>query len=135
MLCYLRAVIPYVARRGDKRGRVTLSRVQETPLAVERNKYYTLLCTCVCVCVRTCARTRGGGEVKCGCRGVGVFLSACSFNNPARKAPAYCHLRPLWFHRMFRHYLINGTVFGKESLKKNVCFDFLYNFRFKHFPF
>ena len=31
-------------------------------------------------------------------------------------------------------FLINGTIFGKESYRtQNVCFDFLYNFCLKHF--
>ena len=35
---------------------------------------------------------------------------------PAYKAHApYC-LRPLWLHHIFRHFLINGTIFGKTLL-------------------
>jgi hypothetical protein len=61
---------------------------------------------CVCVCV----------QGVWGCRGAGVCLCACSVISPARNAPPYCHLRPLWLHKIFRHYLINGMIFGKKLL-------------------
>jgi hypothetical protein len=37
----------------------------------------------------------------------------------------------------FPHYLMNGTIFGAKKIQwtQNVCFDFLYNFRLKHFSF
>ena len=44
--------------------------------------------------------------------GAGVCLRECNVTNPARNAPPYCHLRPLSFHHIFRHYLINGTIIG-----------------------
>jgi hypothetical protein len=31
-------------------------------------------------------------------------------------------------HRIFQHYLKNGTIFGKKLLNKKLRFDFLYNF-------
>ena len=34
---------------------------------------------------------------------------------------------------IFRHYLINDTIFGKSCGVQNVCFHFLYNFCLKHF--
>ena len=42
---------------------------------------------------------------------------------PACKAHGPCyHLWPLWLHCIFRHYFINGTIFGKKVLKiKRVC--------------
>jgi hypothetical protein len=35
---------------------------------------------------------------------------------PARNAPPYCHLQPLWLHLILRHYLINGKIFEKTLL-------------------
>jgi hypothetical protein len=77
---------------------------------------------CVCECVRMHS---------CVCVGMGVghgrwclCLRACSLSNPARNAPPYSHLRPLWLHLVFRHYLINGTIFGKKSLKIERLFWF-----------
>jgi hypothetical protein len=46
-----------------------------------------------------------------------VCFRACSLTNPACTAPSYCHLRHLWLHQIFRHYIINGMIFGKEVLK------------------
>jgi hypothetical protein len=82
---------------------LTLRRVHETIVAVE--KYYIFLCVCAGkrvggeVCVRACV---------CGCEfsGAGVCLRACSLTNPARNVPPYCHLRPL----------INSRLFGKKVL-------------------
>ena len=73
------------------RYNVTTRRVHETIVAVEKHQvqYYILACVCV---------------------------HRCSLTYPARKAPPYCHLRPLWLHHIFRHYLINGTIFGKRLL-------------------
>ena len=55
----------------------------------------------------------------CGCRSIraGVCLPACGLINPACNATLYYHLRPLWIHHIFPHYLINGTIFGKKLLK------------------
>jgi hypothetical protein len=75
-----------------------------------------------CVCMRACTRA-------------GVCLNACSLNNPARNAPPYYHLRFLWLHYIFWHYLINGTIFVKKFFEHKMCFDFLYNFYLKHFSF
>jgi hypothetical protein len=36
----------------------------------------------------------------------------------------YCHLRPLWLHHIFRHYHINGTIFGKKLLNIKCVFWF-----------
>ena len=48
---------------------------------------------------------------------VGVRISACGLANPGRNAYApYCDvICGLWLHHIFRHYLINGTTFGKKS--------------------
>ena len=58
---------------------------------------------------------------------------ACSVHAPYY----YCHLWPVWLYHIFSHYLINGTIFGKNDWTWNVnaCFDFLYNFCLKYFSF
>ena len=45
---------------------------------------------------------------------VGMCLRACNFSYLAQNAHApHCHLRPLWLHQIFQHYLVNGsTIFG-----------------------
>jgi hypothetical protein len=50
---------------------VTMSRVHETIVAVESNKYYIFLCVCVCVCACVCVWGRYG------CMSVGVCFRAC----------------------------------------------------------
>ena len=52
----------------------------------------------------------------------GVRLLACRLTYPVCHAQApYC-LRPLWLHRMFRHYLINGKVFGEKNVTEyKIC--------------
>ena len=58
----------------------------------------------------------------------------CSLKYPTWNAHApYCHVRPVRFYSIFPHYLMIGTIFKKKLL--NVCFDFLYQFYVKHFPF
>ena len=64
-----------------------------------------------------------------------VWASACSFTNPVCIAPQYCHLRPLWLHHIFRHYLINGTIFGKKVTEHKTCFVILHNSYLKQFSF
>ena len=40
--------------------------------------------------------------------------------------PPYFHLRPFSLHLFFRHYVTNGTLFGKKKVTENtMCFDFL----------
>jgi hypothetical protein len=50
-----------------------------------------------------------------------VRVFACSLTNQARSAPPYCHLRSLWLHYIFRHYLINGTIFEKKVIGHKMC--------------
>ena len=85
---------------------IILRRVYETIVAVEKQK---VLHTCVCACVgvRVCV---------CGCTGSGVCLQACSFTYPSCNVQSYCHVRPLWLHHIFGHYLTNGINFGKKLL-------------------
>ena len=35
---------------------------------------------------------------------------------------AICHLRPVWLHHIFRHYLINDTILGKKLLNMKCVF-------------
>jgi hypothetical protein len=63
----------------------------------------TSVCVCVCVWVGV------GGYTD-----TGVCLRACSLTNPICNAPPYCHLRSLWLHQDFGHYLTNGKIFGKK---------------------
>ena len=53
------------------------------------------------------------------------WTCVCSLSYPACNALAPCrHLWPVRLYNIFPHYLTNGTF----SKKKNVCFDFPYNF-------
>ena len=71
----------------------------------------------VCVCVRVPLRV-----------GVCMSVRECSLGNTARKAHApCCHLWPLWLHHIFRHYVINGTIFGKKFSEHEMCFHFFYS--------
>jgi hypothetical protein len=46
---------------------------------------------------------------------VAAKARACSLTYSACNAPPYCHLRPLWFHHILRHYFINVTIFGTKE--------------------
>ena len=89
--------------------------------------YYILVCVCMLAraCVRACMWVPGR---------VGVYMRirAYSLANPGRNAYAsYCDV-----HYIFRHYFINGAIFGKKkNIEHKMCFYFLYNFRLKHFSF
>jgi hypothetical protein len=79
-----------------------------------------------CVCVF------GGGG--CGATGAGVCLRACSITYPVCHAQApYCHLRPLRLHKIFRHYLITDTIFGKKLLNLKCVFWFSVQLLFETF--
>ena len=51
----------------------------------------------------------------CGCTGAGEWMRACSLTYPASNALASYCLRPLRLYHIFRHYLINGTIWGREG--------------------
>ena len=108
----------FTAQDRQCRCKITLRRVYETVAAVERNKYYIFLCACVCAVgwVRECACMRE-------CTDAGVCFRACSLANSAYNAHApYCHLRPVWLHHIFPHYLINGTISWKKKVTEpKVC--------------
>ena len=66
------------------------------------DKYYIL------VCVRECA-------------------GACNHTYPACNAPPYCHLRPLWLHHIFQHYLISSIISGrKRGIEYDMCLVFFF---------
>ena len=62
--------------------------------------------------------------------------SVCSLRYPVwtAHAPYFC-LWPVQLYYIFPHYLIDGTISEKKLLKTELCFDFVYNFRLKHFSF
>ena len=89
---------------------VTLRSVRETIVAVERSVTYCCVCACAwmraCVCVNASV---------CVCMRAGVCLRACRLTYPVCHAKApYC-LRLSRLHHIFRHYLINGTIFVKKK--------------------
>jgi len=45
------------------------------------------------------------------------------------------NLWPVWFYNIVPHYLINVTIFGGGDTEHKMCFDFLYKFGMKRFPF
>ena len=80
---------------------------------------YFCMCVGVCVrvrawCVRTCLCVR-----PCGC--ADTFLRACSLSYPVCQTQTPNCLRPVWLQYILRHYLINGTIFGKKKLPNMKC--------------
>ena len=66
--------------------------------------YYIFLCVCVCVRAR-------------------AWLRACSFNYTSmQRAAILSSAVSLCFHHIFRHYVINGTIFGKKVTEHKMCF-------------
>jgi hypothetical protein len=84
----------------------------------------------VCVCVLACMRDYVCG---CKCKSAGMCLRACILTYTPYNALPYCHLRPLWFHHIFRHFLIKGTIFGKKLLKVKCVFWFSLELLFEIF--
>jgi len=65
-----------------------------------------------------------------------LSVCACSLRYPARNANAsYYYLWPVRFYNIFPDYITNGTIFEKQVIEHKMRFDFLYNFRLKHFLF
>jgi hypothetical protein len=80
----------------------------------------------VCVCVRM----QAGGWARAHAH---VSLHTCRFTYPVCHVQVpYC-LRPVWLHHIFRHYLINSTIFGKKSLNIRYVPWFSLQLCFKHF--
>ena len=121
-----------VRQDGQCTCNVTLRHVHETIVAMEM-QYYILLCVYVwgggdapARVLSACANMRAA-VCDCGCTGAGVCLRSCSLTTAACNAYApYCHLRPVWLYHIFRHCLINGTIFEKKKSYRasNVYVDF-----------
>jgi hypothetical protein len=58
----------------------------------------------------------------CVCVRAHVLVALSSMQSPC--TVLYCHLRPLWLHHIFPHYLINSTVSGKKLLTIKCVFPF-----------
>ena len=53
--------------------------------------------------------------------GIGVGVPAYAQTYSACHAQAPYFLRPVWLHHIFRHYLINGTIFRKKVAEHKMC--------------
>jgi hypothetical protein len=74
------------------------------------------------VCARACVRS-------CVYPGAWAFAWACAhvallIQHATRIRHTVTHLWPLRLHHIFRHYLINGTIFGKKLLNTKCVFWF-----------
>jgi hypothetical protein len=65
-------------------------------------------------CVRMCLFVCGLWTLVCTCVRV-------AFANPPCKVPPCCHLQPVRFHKIFRPYLINGTIFEEKVTIHKTC--------------
>ena len=82
---------------------------------------YLFVCVRASVCVYVGARARARARARaCPYERVVLLIQHATRH--------HSHVRPLWLHHMFRHYLINGTIFGKKITEHKMCFDFLYKF-------
>ena len=86
---------------------VKLRRLHETTVAVETQRYYIFLCMCVSVFVSVDSRA-------CACARVALFIQHATSR--------YIVICDLWLHHIFRHCLINGTIFGKILLHVRCVF-------------
>jgi hypothetical protein len=68
----------------------------------------------------------------CWCTDADVRLRSCCLNNPACATPPCWDLKTLWLNQIFRHYIINGTIFGKTLLNVKCVFVFPLQFLFKN---
>jgi hypothetical protein len=103
---------------------VTLRRVQQI-VAVKKAISIPHFCECVhvdaYVCVCVCARARAAR--------VALLIQDAT-------RMRHIIIYSLWLHHIFRHYLINGLIFGKTlSNKKLFVLIFLYQCYLKHFSF
>ena len=74
---------------------VTLRRVHETIVAVEKEKFYIFQCVCMCACPR--ARVYVTARACASARVTLIIQNA--------RRSHIVNLRPLWLHHIFRHYL------------------------------
>jgi hypothetical protein len=57
------------------------------------------------------------------CRGIAVGITYPKLpSTHSACAVLYCHLWPVWLYRIFPHYLINDTIFGKKLLNIKCVF-------------
>ena len=84
---------------------VTSRRVRETIVAVEK-QCVIYLCVRACACVRVAVVARARAYV---CARVALHIQHATRMRHTRR------LRPPWLYHIFRHYLINGTIFRKKS--------------------
>ena len=82
-------------------------RVHETIVAMEK-RYYIFLCVRARALVRACV---------CGCKDLGLCFRVCSLIQHATRMRHV--VDGLWLHRIIRHYLINGTIFGKKKVTES----------------
>jgi hypothetical protein len=94
---------------------VILRRVQKKLLLWIRNKYYTLLCASV-----------GARQQACGCAYVSLLIQ-----HAIRRHFVICGLSEST--TLFRHYLINGTIFGEKVLNIKCMFWFSLQYLFETF--
>ena len=85
-------------KMGDVRINVTLRRVRVTDVAVEKQQVLNVLSVCLY-----------------------DFLSYSSSKADLFSSVLHCHMWPVWLDRIFSHYLINGTIFGKKKLLNIKC--------------
>ena len=82
---------------------------------------------CVCACARPLATWVSAGVSVLVCVGVGMGAKArdCAFANIAlltqNATRRHIFMFPLWLLQCFRHYLINGTIFGKKVTEHKTC--------------
>jgi hypothetical protein len=100
---------------------VTLRRVHEPLLMWKSNKYFLLLSVCVRACVRVCVRARA-------CMWVlgraGVCMKPCLSCRQLLWTTLWRHSWPLCLHHTFRHYHLNGAIFGKTLFSMKYVFWF-----------
>ena len=82
-----RHIAPVLQQDKQCTYNVTVRRVRVTIVAEEKQYLLHILSVCVCT----------------------LRYPACNAHAP------YCHLWPAPLYSIFPHYLINGTIFGKES--------------------
>ena len=89
---------------------VTSRRVHKTIVAMEKQLSIIYFCVCVHTCERGCRKR------VCTCACVALLIQ-----HATRRHIAICGL---WLHRIFRHYLINGMIFGEMLLNIQYAFQF-----------
>jgi hypothetical protein len=126
---------------------VTLRRGREPSLQWESNKYYIFVCVCVrvCACVRVvcvcgwvCVRACVWGVWVCVWVGGWPGTWACACARIAlliQHAKLYARIMTslVWLHHIFRHYHINGAIFGKMLLNIKCVFWFSVQLLFETF--